>query len=309
VSWFHTREVASGAWLVAEPGHVNSWLVEGSGSAVLIDSGLGIAPIRPVVEALSHRPLRVVNTHHHFDHVGGNHEFSDISIHHLGADLLDLAPPPEVISAYLRYTRALLEAAGARREDDRAYLHLLTADADPRPLPPGLDESNWRILPTRATRLLSDGDRLALGERALTVLHTPGHSADSICLLDEREGLLFAGDTINTGPIYAQFPDADLDLLARSARRLAELESEIRLVFVSHFGRAVADPRLLGEVADGMEAIAGGDAVLSPARDCLGAKVQEARFSRFSVLLPALEEDPIAGLWETREVASRLVSP
>lgn len=288
MSWFHTREAADGVWLVAEPGHVNSWLIEGRDSAALLDTGLGIAPIRPVATALTDRPVSVVNTHHHFDHTGGNHEFDDIAIHERGAELLGSPPPPELIAAYLDYTRALIAAADARRGDDRAYLHLLTADADPRPLPPGMDESSWRIRPSRATRVLSEGQRIDVGGRLLTVLHTPGHTPDCICLLDERDGLLFAGDTINTGPIYAQLPESELDDLARSARRLAELEPEVRLVLVSHFGRAVADARLLREVADGLELVAAGEAELHPARDCVGEPALEASFDRFSVLVPAL---------------------
>jgi glyoxylase-like metal-dependent hydrolase (beta-lactamase superfamily II) len=39
-----------------------------------------------------------------------------------------------------------------------------------------------------------DGDRLLLGDRSFEVIHTPGHSDDSICLYCEEEGVLFAGD-------------------------------------------------------------------------------------------------------------------
>ena len=62
--------------------------------------------------------------------------------------------------------------------------------------------------------------------QGVRVLHTPGRSPDSICLLDEKNGLLFGGDTINTGPIYAQLEDSDVAAFARStaapcsARRL-----------------------------------------------------------------------------------------
>ncbi len=46
---------------------------------------------------------------------------------------------------------------------------------------------------------LDDGDRIALDDYALTVLHTPGHSSGSLCLFDEETGILFAGDTILSG--------------------------------------------------------------------------------------------------------------
>jgi glyoxylase-like metal-dependent hydrolase (beta-lactamase superfamily II) len=57
--------------------------------------------------------------------------------------------------------------------------------------------------------------------QALTVLHTPGHSPDSISLLDEHGGILFPADQFNLGPVLAHFPDSDIHAHARSARRLA----------------------------------------------------------------------------------------
>jgi len=43
--------------------------------------------------------------------------------------------------------------------------------------------------------LLKDGDALKLGDRMFEVIHTPGHSSDSICLYCEEEKVLFTGDT------------------------------------------------------------------------------------------------------------------
>lgn len=51
-------------------------------------------------------------------------------------------------------------------------------------------------------RVLEDGDELQAGDQTFEVLHTPGHSSDSICLYCRREGALFAGDApllINSG--------------------------------------------------------------------------------------------------------------
>ena len=44
-------------------------------------------------------------------------------------------------------------------------------------------------------RELHDGDVLKAGDQTFEVLHTPGHSSDSICLFCPEEGVLFAGDT------------------------------------------------------------------------------------------------------------------
>ena len=283
--WFHTRPVARDVWLVAEPGHVNSWLVAGRDRAVLVDSGLGIAPIRPVVEALTDRPVDVVHTHAHLDHVGGDAEFSRVAIHPAGVAELTAGASAAERRRYLAHTRRMLAAADAYRALDRDFFHLLSADSDPRPLPPGVDETTWAPGPAPTPDLLADGDVVDLGGRELRVLHTPGHSPDSVCFLDERAGLLFGGDTINTGPAYAQAPEADLPAFAASTARLAELD--VHLVLMAHFGRAVAEGAYLREVADAFARLLAGDAVLRPARDCDADPVREAVFDACSIYVPA----------------------
>jgi glyoxylase-like metal-dependent hydrolase (beta-lactamase superfamily II) len=84
--WFATRQLEAGVHLISEPVHVNSFLVEGSASAALIDTGLGIGNIREVVDALASRDVFALNTHYHFDHTGGNHWFDKRVIHESGAD-------------------------------------------------------------------------------------------------------------------------------------------------------------------------------------------------------------------------------
>ena len=71
-AWFDVRPLAEGVFLIAEPGHVNNFLVVGDDRAVLLDTGLGVADIRTVAEGLAGKPLSVVNSHYHFDHSGGN---------------------------------------------------------------------------------------------------------------------------------------------------------------------------------------------------------------------------------------------
>jgi glyoxylase-like metal-dependent hydrolase (beta-lactamase superfamily II) len=292
-SWFYTRAVADGVWLIAEPQHVYCWLVAGADRAVLLDTGMGILPIRPVAEELTDKPVSVVNTHYHFDHVGGNHEFDEIAIHKLGAPLIEQDYPKDICDAYMLYTHRQLEAAEAYRSLDREFFWLLTAESDPRPLPASFDESSWKITSSKATSTLAEGDRIDLGKRELTVLFTPGHSPDSICLLDETTGLLFGGDTINAGPIYGHFPDADIDALTRSTARLAELKGAVHMVTSHHFGRPLAEPDLLCEIARGVRRAAEGEVPLVRARDVIGGAMLEARFDHFSVTLPdpdALDE-------------------
>jgi glyoxylase-like metal-dependent hydrolase (beta-lactamase superfamily II) len=81
----------------------------------------------------------------------------------------------------------------------------------------GFDE---RALP--ADVLLKDNDDVQFGDEALKVLHTPGHSAGSICLLSEK--LVFTGDTLFAGGIGRS------DMLGGSERDMkSSLEKLLRL--------------------------------------------------------------------------------
>jgi glyoxylase-like metal-dependent hydrolase (beta-lactamase superfamily II) len=284
-SWFDVRELEPGVHLVGEPGHVNSFLVQGKTSAVLLDTGLGVANIRTVAEELTDKPLLVVNSHYHFDHTGGNQLFDQIAIHREGADLLQQPAPDGLAEAYMEYTRRLLEAWGPYKEADDLYFHLLTVERLIRPLPAGFEPKRYKIVPTRATRLLEEGDVLDLGGRRLEVLHTPGHSPDCICLLDRDNGLLFGGDTINTGPVYAQLEESDLQKFADSTARLAAMRDDVRRVFVCHFMRLENEPSLLTEMAEGFQRLLAGDVELRDNVDCLNYPVKEACFDHFSVFV------------------------
>jgi glyoxylase-like metal-dependent hydrolase (beta-lactamase superfamily II) len=64
-----------------------------------------------------------------------------------------------------------------------------------------------------------------MGDRDFEIVHTPGHSSDSICLYNEAEGVLFAGDsplliTSPTGTYEAGFLTALEKLCARDVRRI-----------------------------------------------------------------------------------------
>jgi glyoxylase-like metal-dependent hydrolase (beta-lactamase superfamily II) len=61
---------------------------------------------------------------------------------------------------------------------------------------PGVDE------------VLRDGDRIKMGDEDFEVIHTPGHSSDSICLYNQTQGVLFAGDT----PVKLISPDSTYEI-------------------------------------------------------------------------------------------------
>lgn len=288
--WFYTRKIGPGIWMIAEPQHVYSYLIEGADQAALIDTGLNMAAIRPVAEELTDRPLKVINTHYHFDHIGGNHEFDDIAIHEIGAPLIEMENEAETYSGYLEYSDGQLAAAEATIPHDRNFLWILTPESEPRPFPQNFDRDAWTIPTSKATSTFKDGDTIEVGDRSLKVIHAPGHAPDAVSLLEEKTGFIFVGDCVGPGPIYAQFEDSSLEDLTRSARKLADVNDSVRIAVFGHYGRPVAEPDLFPEIADGLESIASGEVSLVKSADYAGNPALEGRFDHFSVLV----EDPDA---------------
>ena len=122
--WFATRELHDGVWVIAEPFHVNSYLVEGTESRVHLDTGLGVADIRAAGDMLSGRRSWAANTHYHFDHVGGNGLFDEVAIHELGVELLAAGPPEEWIVGYRTWALAMIDRWEEYRSLDEEYFTL-----------------------------------------------------------------------------------------------------------------------------------------------------------------------------------------
>ena len=79
---------------------------------------------------------------------------------------------------------------------------------------------------TTADEHLREGEQLRIGELVFDVLHTPGHTEGSVCLYEERLGLLLSGDTLFAdGWGRTDLPGGDERQLIDS---LARLERELR---------------------------------------------------------------------------------
>jgi glyoxylase-like metal-dependent hydrolase (beta-lactamase superfamily II) len=78
-------------------------------------------------------------------------------------------------------------------------------------------------------RALADGERLRLGDEEFEVIHSPGHTDDSICLFGTESGALFAGDT----PLVVNGRDGSHEPgYVAAMRRLAALP--VRAIYFGH---------------------------------------------------------------------------
>jgi glyoxylase-like metal-dependent hydrolase (beta-lactamase superfamily II) len=234
--WFEVYKPARGVFAIYEPHQaeeVISYLVVGEQGALLFDTGMGISDIQKVTAELTKRPVIVLNSHTHNYHVGGNWQFDTI----YGVD-----------TAFTRNNTR------GSREDARAEI---TPDQICGALPQGFDAKAYATRPWKITAYTHDGDRFDLGGRTLEVITTPGHTPDSISLIDRSNGLLFTGDTYYPAPIWLFRPETDLDAYAASIRRLAALAPQIKTVLGAH-NIPVAPPSVLPRLVAAFDAVRAG---------------------------------------------------
>lgn len=234
--WFEIYEPARDVFAIYEPHQaeeVISYLIVGEKRALLFDTGMGISDIRKVTTELTTLPIIVLNSHTHDDHVGGNWQFK--TIYGMDTD----------------FTR---NNARGSHEDAQAEI---TPDQICGALPQGFNTKTYATQPWKITAYTHDGDRFDLGGRTLEVVATPGHTPDSIALIDRSNGLLFAGDTYYPAPIWLFRPETDLDAYAASIRRLATLAPQLKLVLGAH-NIPVAPPSVLSRLVVAFDAVRAG---------------------------------------------------
>jgi len=163
-----------------------------SREAIAIDTA--IPCLDWVLAALAEREWTlklIVSTHGHWDHTGANAAVQA----HTGAPI-------------------------AVHPDD-AY-RLIT----PAPL-----YAPFEIPPCVPAVELAEGGEIRFGEVRLKVLHTPGHTEGSVCLLSSDTGGLFSGDTLFPGGWgRVDFPGGDAAAMATSIARLSALDDRVRVL-------------------------------------------------------------------------------
>jgi len=241
--WFEVYKIQPGVYAIYEPHQseeVISYLIVGHKQALLFDTGMGIANIRRVVSQLTSRPIVVLNSHTHDDHVGGNWQF------------------PFVYGMDTAFTRT--NAKGSH-EDAQAEIAPGEVCGD---LPKTFDPKSYQTKPWHVSLFVHDGFKINLGGRTVEIIATPGHTPDSIALIDRENGLLFTGDTYYPAPIWLFRPETDLNAYRQSIVRLAELAPQIKLVLGAH-NIPVAKPDVLPRLVTAFDAVRAGKVTPTPA--------------------------------------------
>ena len=168
----------------------NCYLLSGEDFAVIIDPGYSDVRVRDFAKQNEQKPNKaILLTHCHFDHIGGVNEIKNIWQCDviIGESEKDGLKNPNVnFSAFW-------------------------------------GDEVWSII---ADKGVTDGETLKFGSFETKVLHTPGHTAGSVCYLCDN--VLFSGDTLfNMSIGRTDLPTGSYETEIASLKRLLELEPNI----------------------------------------------------------------------------------
>ena len=140
----------------------------------------------------------LINTHHHFDHIGGNENFVNKS----SCDLMASETSTKFI------------------EEGNNDITLANRF--------GTDLNSLKV-----SRVLEDEDKIDFGGSHLKVITTPGHTSGDICLFEPKNQLLFSGDTVfKRGIGRLDLPTAEPDSMPKSIKKLTNLD--VKKIYPGH---------------------------------------------------------------------------
>lgn len=165
----------------------NCFLVfdEKSHDGLIIDPGGDVAPLVAEITRHNVQICAILNTHGHFDHVAGN------------AELVSYAAP-----------------YGIHPDDRKLLLNGGGAQWFGMPINPS-PEPSWDLI---------EGQLFSAGSLHFEILHTPGHTPGSVCILVPQENALFSGDLLFAGNIgRTDLPGGNAYAMRTSLKRLRDV--------------------------------------------------------------------------------------
>ena len=168
--WFEVYKLSDNTYAIYEPNQWQeaiSYLLIGSERAMLVDSLQGISDLKFVVDQLTDLPIILMNTHSHYDHVGSNYQFDTI---------YGLNTP---------YTMNNTKGHGNAEVGQN-----VTPETIWKNLPKNFSFENYESKAYEIDKFIADHEIIDLGNREIEVVFAPGHSPDSVILIDKKNRMM-----------------------------------------------------------------------------------------------------------------------
>lgn len=157
-------KVAEHVWCLEDEHHDSFYLVEGSEKAIVIDTGMSKEPILPILRQITDKPLALLLTHAHIDHMYHCDEFDTVYLHED-----DRKAWKGVLGLSMWFAAKFMFHVKAKR------------------------------YPVASFHDVVEGDKISLGDHSLQIARCAGHTPGSIVVIDDVNQLVFSGDAFGSG--------------------------------------------------------------------------------------------------------------
>jgi len=161
---------------------VNCYFISEGDKLIIVDPGGSEEIIDDYIKSNKLKPVMIVNTHGHFDHIGA-----------------------------VQYLRKKYDIPFLIHKDDEFLLKMATSSAALFGLPP--------VETPEVDRNIEDGETVSESGIDIDIIHTPGHSPGGVCLYIKSEKVLITGDTLFARSVgRSDFPYADHGALIKNIK-------------------------------------------------------------------------------------------
>lgn len=230
VPYFQSKIIADKTWMISyafsapEASNLMCYLLEGDEYALLIDTMMGWGDLKGYCESLTSLPIKVVNTHFHLDHTGGNFQFEDCYLHPLDIEMF-------FIGLGKTQAQVMESALGASLDVYKDQIRLEDF----------VDEKPIKVYP------IDDGDIFDMGNRIVRVVHVGGHSAGSIALIDDKTRFCFTGDCCNGNTLLQLGNALPVASYMKSLLHFKKFQNDFDICYGGH---QILEPSIIDEAIE-----------------------------------------------------------